>query len=371
MTTINIDNAYMETAISLAERGLGQTWPNPSVGCVIVKDGVVMGRGWTQPGGRPHAENEALRRAGDGATGSTAYVTLEPCAHQGATPPCAQSLIDSGVRRVVIGIEDPDPRVNGKGIKMLKKAGVEVDVGVRKSDVELATKGFLMRNLEGRPQISLKLATTLDGRIACASGDSKWVTGEAARRSGHLLRANHDAILVGAITATHDNPTLTCRLPGMLDRSPIRIIVDGRMRLPPSNKLVVDANKFPTWLFTLPASHSDSNRRNAYIKAGVEVIEIRQDKNGNPDLQMIVSVLGDRGLTRLLIEGGGVIAAAFLKLGLIDEIFWYRASKIIGGDGRPAIAGMGIEEMQETRRMSRIFLDSVGDDVVERYKLTG
>ena len=361
----------MDTAISLAERGLGQTWPNPSVGCVIVKDGVVMGRGWTQPGGRPHAENEALRRAGEGAAGSTLYVTLEPCAHQGSTPPCAQSLIDAGVRRVVIGIEDPDPRVNGKGVKMLKEAGVHVDIGVRKSDVEIATKGFLMRNLEGRPQISLKLATTLDGRIACASGDSKWITGEVARRSGHLLRASHDAILVGATTATHDNPTLTCRLPGMLDRSPIRVIVDGRMRLPLSNKLVVDAKIFPTWLFTLPNSYSDSNRRKAYLEAGVEVIKINEDKNGNPDLQMLVSVLGDRGLTRLLIEGGGVIAAAFLKLGLIDDIFWYRASKIIGGDGLPAIAGMGIEEIQETKRMSRVFSYIVGDDVIERYKITG
>jgi len=361
----------MDTAISLAERGLGQTWPNPSVGCVIVKDGVVMGRGWTQPGGRPHAENEALRRAGDRAMGSTVYVTLEPCAHQGSTPPCAQSLIDAEVRRVVIGIEDPDPRVNGKGVKMLKMAGIRVDIGVRKSDVEIATKGFLTRNIEGRPQISLKVATTLDGRIACASGDSKWVTGEAARRSGHLLRASHDAILVGATTATHDNPTLTCRLPGMLDRSPIRVIVDGGMRLPLSNKLVVDAKIFPTWLFTLSNSYSDSNRRNAYLEAGVEVIEINEDKNGNPDLQMLVSVLGDRGLTRLLIEGGGVIAAAFLKLGLIDDIFWYRASKIIGGDGLPAIAGMGIEEIQETKRMSRVFSYIVGDDVIERYKITG
>tara|TARA_Y100001934_G_scaffold132054_1_gene160125 strand:- start:1258 stop:2370 length:1113 start_codon:yes stop_codon:yes gene_type:complete len=368
VTTIDLDKAYMQSAINLAARGLGLTWPNPAVGCVIVRDDKVIARGWTQPGGRPHAESEALRRAGKKAGGSTVYVTLEPCAHQGTTPPCAKALIDANVRRVVIGIKDPDPRVNGAGIKMLQEAGILVDVGIEKNDAKLITGGFVKRQLEGRPLITLKLATSLDGRIACHSGDSKWVTGEIARKSGHLLRANHDGILVGAITAARDNPTLTCRLPGMLDSSPIRIIVDGGMRLPETNNLVVDAKKIPTWIFIIKKRTSE-NRKKAYANAGVEIIEIDSDEEGNPNLLKVVTFLGSRGLTRVLVEGGGVIAAALLKLGLVDEIFWYRASKIIGGDGLPAIGGLGIEKMRSAQCLEKISFDYVGDDIVERYRL--
>ncbi len=370
-TTTDVDNSFMQAAIGLAERGLGRTWPNPSVGCIIVNDGRVVGRGWTQPGGRPHAETEALLRAGDDAKGGIAYVTLEPCAHQGETPPCAQSLIDAGIARVVIGVEDPDPRVSGGGIEMLRDAGVAVDVGVKAAEVAQVTNGFLKRMVESRPHVTLKVATTLDGRIATKSGDSEWVTSDGARRSGQMLRANHDAILVGARTAAEDNPSLTCRLAGLEDRSPVRIVVDGRMRLPLTHELVTSANKHPTWLFTFAKTPQNADRRRAYNGAGVEIFDVTPDPAGNPDLNEIVNLMAEKGLTRVLVEGGGIIAAAFLKQGLIDEVLWYRAAKIVGGDGLPAIAGIGIERLIDAKRMNRLYVEGIGDDVVERYSLTG
>ena len=317
----------MLTAIRLAERGLGQTWPNPAVGCVIVANNKIVGRGWTQPGGRPHAETEALRRAGKTANGATAYVSLEPCAHQGQTPPCAQTLIDCGVSRVVVALEDPDPRVNGGGLKMLRDAGIQVETGICEREAKIVTGGFLKRVVNSRPHVTLKLATTLDGRIATKSGDSEWVTGEAARRSGHMLRANHDAILVGARTAAEDNPTLTCRLPGLNERSPVRVVVDGRMRLPLTHELVTGAAETPTWLFTFSETPQNADRRRAYQSAGVQIVDISPDADGNPDLALVLSNLAAIGITRLLVEGGGVIAAAFLDLGCIDDVFWYRAPK--------------------------------------------
>ena len=371
LTIINADKAHMRTAINLAQRGLGQTWPNPSVGCVIVLDDIVVGRGWTQQGGRPHAETVALGQSGDAARGATVYVTLEPCSHDGLTEPCAKALIDAGVARVVVGLEDPDPRVNGRGIKMLRGAGINVNVGVCASEAERVTSGFLKRNTDDRPLITLKFATTLDGRIATKSGDSKWITGDAARRSGHMLRANHDAILVGSLTALKDDPSLTCRLPGMFNRSPLRIVVDGRMRLPLTHNLVVGAPEIPTWLFTFSETCQNSGRRRAYQEAGVKVFDINPDENGYPDLKVLVGVLAEKGITRLLIEGGGIIASAFLKLGLIDEVFWYRSAKIIGNEGLPAIAGMGIERLQDAINMKTHYVERVGDDFVEQYSLTG
>ncbi len=370
-TMNDVDRAHMQTAICLAERGLGQTWPNPSVGCVIVTRNNVVGRGWTQPGGRPHAETEALRRAGDAAHGATAYVTLEPCAHQGQTPPCAQALIDCGISRVVVALEDPDPRVNGGGIKMLREAGIKVELGVCKDEALTVTGGFLNRVSNSRPHVTLKLATTLDGRIATKSGDSEWVTGEAARSSGHMLRANHDAILVGARTAAEDNPTLTCRLPGLNGRSPVRVVVDGRMRLPLTHELVTSAGETPTWLFAFSETPQNSDRRKAYQAAGVQILDIPPDTDGNPDLTSVLNDLAAKGITRLLVEGGGVIAAAFLEFGFIDEVFWYRAAKIVGGDGLPAIAGMGIERLRDANCLNRLYVECVGDDIVERYSVTG
>lgn len=358
----------MRIALSLARRGLGRVWPNPAVGCVLVRDGRIVGRGWTQPGGRPHAEAEALMRAGDDARGATAYVTLEPCAHHGKTPPCAQALIDAGIARAVVALGDPDPRVDGGGIALLEKAGVPVELGLCSKEAEVLNIGFLRRIRDSRPAITLKTATTIDGRIATQSGASQWITGADARAAGHLMRANHDAILVGSGTAIHDNPSLTCRLPGMADRSPVRIVLDGPMRLPLTHRLVTTARDVPTWMVMLhPRSPDQTERRNAYASAGVELLEVDMDDTGNPDLGQALREIASRGVTRVLIEGGGQISAAFLREHMVDEIVWFRAPCIIGGDGLPAIAGYGVDALTDATRMHRIDVRKIGDDVVERY----
>ena len=256
-------------ALRLAARGLGRTWPNPAVGCVVVKDGRIVGRGWTQPGGRPHAETEALGRAGRQALGATAYVTFEPCAHYGRTPPCTMALIHAGVRRVVVATTDPDRRVDGQGVAQLRQAGVEVELGLLRAEAEALNAGFLLKERARRPLVTLKLATSLDGRIATRSGQSQWLTGQQARARGHWLRATHDAIMVGSGTALADDPALTCRLPGLDARSPVRVVLDGRLRLPPISRLAMTACAAPTWLFTHQAARAEELRR-----LGVEVIEV-------------------------------------------------------------------------------------------------
>src|ERR1700693_2815456 len=242
--------APQQEAVALARRGLGRVWPNPAVGCVIARDGRVVGRGWTQPGGRPHAETEAWARAGEAAHGATAYVTLEPCCHWGRTPPCADALIAAGVRRVVVAFEDPDPRVAGGGLAALRAAGLSVEAGLCAAEAAEINAGFFQRVRLGRPLVTLKLATSLDGRIATASGGSRWITGEAARQRAHLLRAEHDAVLVGTGTVLADNPRLTCRLPGLEQRSPIRIVIDRQLRTPPSAHVIAEATQIATWVLT-------------------------------------------------------------------------------------------------------------------------
>ena len=226
---MNDDLLHMRAALALARRGLGNAWPNPAVGCVLVKEGRVIGRGWTQPGGRPHAETEALRRAGDAARGATAYVTLEPCSHHGRTPPCCEALAEAGIARVVMAMRDPDPRVNGRGLAMLRGAGIAVEEGLLEAEARALNAGFFRRIQAGMPVVTLKLASTLDGRIATASGESRWITGAAARREVHALRARHDAILVGSGTVLADDPDLTCRIPGM-ERVPMLRVVAGLER---------------------------------------------------------------------------------------------------------------------------------------------
>ncbi|MEO0719915.1 MAG: bifunctional diaminohydroxyphosphoribosylaminopyrimidine deaminase/5-amino-6-(5-phosphoribosylamino)uracil reductase RibD, partial [Pseudomonadota bacterium] len=238
----------MRAALDLARRGLGRTWPNPAVGCVIVKDGELVSRGWTQPGGRPHAEVEALARAGSSAQGATVYVTLEPCAHHGVTPPCSEALVSAGVARVVTAFEDPDPRVAGRGHDLLRAAGIEVTTGLMETEARNVNAGYLMRRDKGRPFLTLKLASTLDGRIATSAGESKWITGEESRRRVHLLRASHDAILVGAGTARADDPGLDVRLPGLEMRSPVRIVADSRLSLPMESQLAQSTPQRPLWM---------------------------------------------------------------------------------------------------------------------------
>ncbi len=355
----------MRAALALAARGLGMVWPNPTVGCVLVKDGMVIGRGWTQPGGRPHGETEALRRAGDAARGATVYVSLEPCNHHGKTPPCTEALIAAGVGRVVVACEDPDPRVAGSGVKRLRDAGVRVDVGVCADEAWAMNRGFFTRILHDRPLVTVKLATTLDARIATRRGESQWITGPEARAMGHGLRARHDAIMVGIRTALIDDPHLTCRLPGLEERSPVRIVFDSRLRLPLTSALVRTAPQTPTWIIT--RKDADALRSKALIHCGVQVIPIAADSAGLPDPVRAMAELADRGLTRVLVEGGATLTASLLRAHMVDRLEWFRAARIIGGDGTEAVAAFGVDALSQTAAFDRVHVRRLGDDVQESY----
>lgn len=356
------DLRSMRAALALARRGLGTVWPNPAVGCVIVDRGRIVGRGWTQPGGRPHGETEALGRAGEAARGATAYVSLEPCCHWGRTPPCTDALIAAGIRRVVVALEDPDPRVAGAGVRQLHAAGLEVETGLCEAEAAEINAGFFCRLRNGRPLVTLKLATSLDGRIATGSGESQWITGPPARDRAHALRAAHDAIMVGTGTVLADDPQLTCRLPGLAHRSPVRVVVDRHLRIPPTTRLISDARAVPVWVMTLPSA--DPERRQAFLRAGATVIDIDPSPDGNGSLAAALAALGERGITRLLVEGGGHLAAAFARAGLIDRLVWVHAPMLIGGDGIPAIAEVGLEVLSKAPSFTRLSTETVGDDVL-------
>jgi diaminohydroxyphosphoribosylaminopyrimidine deaminase / 5-amino-6-(5-phosphoribosylamino)uracil reductase len=362
------DIAHMRAAIALARRGLGDVWPNPAVGCVIVQDGRVVGRGWTQPGGRPHGETEALDRAGAAARGVTAYVSLEPCCHWGKTPPCTDALIAAGIARIVIPIEDPDPRVSGQGIAKLRDAGIIVETGTCAEEAAELNAGFLLRLGEGRPLVTLKLATTLDGRIATHAGESQWITGTLARDRAHALRASHDAVMVGSNTVIADDPLLTCRLPGLAHRSPVRIVVDSRLRVPLTARVIAQARLVPTWFLTL--RDGDPLRQAAFRDCGVELIEIDADDGAGLAMGEGLRALGRRGVTRVLAEGGSRVAASLLRDGLVDRLAWFRAPRLIGGDGTPAVAAFGLERLDDAPGFERAALVEAGEDVLETYRRT-
>jgi diaminohydroxyphosphoribosylaminopyrimidine deaminase/5-amino-6-(5-phosphoribosylamino)uracil reductase len=362
-----VDLQFMRAALTLAARGLGQVAPNPAVGCLIVKDGRVVGRGWTQQGGRPHAETEALRRAGEAAAGATVYVSLEPCAHHGKTAPCAEALVAAGVARVVVALEDPDPRVAGRGLDLLRQAGIAVTVGVARGQAERLNAGFLKRIIKGQPLVVLKLATSLDGRIATHSGHSQWITGELARRRAHLLRSRADAILVGSGTAVSDNPRLNVRLPGLTGRRPLRVVVDGRLRLPLTHDLVARAAAVPTLLVTHDGN--EAARLRAYRDAGVEVVQVATDADGHVSLDATLTLLGERGITRLLVEGGGHLAASLLRGGLIDRLAWFQAPLVIGGDGVAAVSGFGVDRLDEAPRFVQAAMAQLGRDRIDIFSL--
>ncbi|MFO0995152.1 MAG: bifunctional diaminohydroxyphosphoribosylaminopyrimidine deaminase/5-amino-6-(5-phosphoribosylamino)uracil reductase RibD [Alphaproteobacteria bacterium] len=357
----------MRTALALAARALGRAWPNPAVGCVLADaTGRVVGRGWTQAGGRPHAETEALGRAGAAARGATAYVSLEPCSHHGATPPCADAFVAAGIARAVIAIEDPDPRVNGAGIARLKAAGIAVELGVGAEEAAELNAGFFHRIKTGRPLLTLKCATTLDGRIATHRGDSQWITGETARAWVHGMRARHDAVMIGIGTALADDPLLTCRLPGLEAASPVRIVVDGRLRLSLTSQLVRGARAIPTWLVT--RTGGDAQRADAYRQAGVEVIELPADTGDQPPIGRILAECGRRGLTRILVEGGSHLTAACFAADVVDRIAWFRAPSVTGGDGVPVAQPFGVDRLADMRRYERIAVRPVGQDILETYR---
>jgi diaminohydroxyphosphoribosylaminopyrimidine deaminase / 5-amino-6-(5-phosphoribosylamino)uracil reductase len=362
-TTDGEDFQFMRAALALARRGLGRVWPNPAVGCVLVQGGTVVGRGWTQPGGRPHAETEALARAGDLAAGATAYVSLEPCDHHGETPPCSQALIDAGISRAVVAVGDPDSRVAGKGLARLEAAKIEVLSGLCEAEAREVNEGFFSRITRGRPLFTLKAATTLDGRIATRTGESQWITGPGARAVGHRMRAEHDAVLVGMGTALADSPRLTCRLPGMEDRSPLRIVADSRLRLPLDSPLVETAGLTPTWVVTAGGCHAE--RRKALADKGVTVIEAEADSRGRPSITSLARELAKRGLTRVLVEGGGQLAAELLRADIVDRLAWFHAPCIIGADGIPAAGAFDVTALAEAPSFVRKAVRRLESDVLE------
>ena len=354
------DVRFLSLAIALGARGAGRCWPNPSVGCVIVREGRVLARATTAPGGRPHAEPQALAQAGAEARGATAYVSLEPCAHHGRTPPCTEALIAAGIARVVAPLDDADPRVSGAGFAQLRAAGIEVTTGLCVDAAAEAHSAFFTRVTQGRPRMTLKLATTLDGRIATATGESRWITGPEARRHVHAQRARHDAVLVGAGTARADDPSLTVRGLGMTHQ-PVRIVAARHLDLPTTGTLAQTAREVPVWLLHDP--RVDAARRAAWQGLGARLIEV-PSRGGHLDLRAALQALGQAGLTSVYCEGGGTLAASLLAAGLVDRLHLYTAGVAIGAEGRPALGPLGLETLGEAPRFTLRDQRALGGDVV-------
>jgi diaminohydroxyphosphoribosylaminopyrimidine deaminase/5-amino-6-(5-phosphoribosylamino)uracil reductase len=349
----------MALALALGRRGLGRTWPNPAVGAVIVKDGIIVGRGWTQPGGRPHAEIEALRRGGEAARGATLYVTLEPCSHYGKSPPCADAIIAGGVSRVVSALEDPNPEVAGAGHARLRAAGIAVDIGIGAEAARHDHAGHIRRMRDGRPHVILKLAVSADGKAGAPGRKPLAITGEAARERVHLLRAQSDAIMVGIGTVLADDPMLTCRLPGMEKYSPVRVVLDSALRLPPASRLARSARDVPVWVVT--GGEASRAADDALLREGVTVLRAAQS-DGRLDLAAVLKLMGARGVTRLMVEGGPTLAAALLAADLIDEAVLFQSSKVVGTDGVDALDGLPLTALTHSPRLKCVMSEPVRAD---------
>jgi diaminohydroxyphosphoribosylaminopyrimidine deaminase/5-amino-6-(5-phosphoribosylamino)uracil reductase len=360
-----LDRRFMQLALTLGRRGLGRTAPNPAVGAVIVKDGIIVGRGWTQPGGRPHAEPEALTQTGEAARGATLYVTLEPCSHVGKSPPCVDAIVAAGISRVVSAIEDPNPQVAGQGHARLRAAGIVVDVGTCTDEAARDHAGHFRRVRDGRPHVILKLAVSLDDKIGTAGGKPVAITGEAARARVHLLRAQCDAVLIGIGTARADDPLLTCRLPGMAKRSPVRVVLDRALRLPGSGKLVHSAREVPLWVMT-----SDTAEAPAAAKlgaAGAQVLRVKALEHGL-DLADVLRALSEKGITRLMVEGGAQVAASFVKAGLVDEVWLLRGPNEIGADGVAALGALPLGTITQSSSFRVRASEKLENDTLTIYE---
>jgi diaminohydroxyphosphoribosylaminopyrimidine deaminase/5-amino-6-(5-phosphoribosylamino)uracil reductase len=359
----------MALALALGRRGLGRTWPNPAVGAVVVRDDgagpVIVGRGWTQPGGRPHAETEALARAGAAARGATLYVTLEPCSHHGKTPPCVDAIMAAGIKRVVCALVDPNPQVAGAGHWRLAEAGIIVEVGVGTEEARRAHAGHIRRVRDGRPHVILKLAVSADGKAGLSGRRPAAITGEAARQHVHLMRATSDAVLTGIGTALADNPLLTCRLPGMADRSPVRVVMDSGLRLPSDSQLVTTARETPLWVLASEAAPKDQEQ--ALAARGAEVLRLRST-DGRIELTAALQLLAERGITRLMVESGPILSAALLRADLVDEAALFRSPKTIGPDGIDALDGLSLDVLTRSPHIAATGRETVGDDTVEFFE---
>jgi diaminohydroxyphosphoribosylaminopyrimidine deaminase/5-amino-6-(5-phosphoribosylamino)uracil reductase len=353
----------MRLALAQARRASGRTFPNPPVGAVVVRGDRVLGRGSTHPVGGPHAEvvaiDAAIRRHGARAVrGATLAVTLEPCSHVGRTPPCADRVIEAGVARVWIGHRDPHPEVSGRGVLRLRRAGVRVELGVLERECREQHRGFLCVLASGRPFVALKLAATLDGRIATAAGESRWITGPAAREAVHRLRRRADAIWVGAETALVDDPELVARARGRVVHRPIRLVADTRLRLLPTARMLRGA---PGSTWVLCGAGAPRARRRALEAAGARVLEVAGEGD-HLDLRRVLRRLGQEGLTEILVEGGGRLAAGLLRRSLVDELHWFTAPLVIGGDGRAALGELGVRALAGAPRLCDVALRRIGDD---------
>jgi diaminohydroxyphosphoribosylaminopyrimidine deaminase / 5-amino-6-(5-phosphoribosylamino)uracil reductase len=359
------DRRFMALALALGRRGLGRTHPNPAVGAVVVKDGVIVGRGWTQPGGRPHAEPVALKQAGDAARGATLYVTLEPCSHVGKSPPCADAVIAAGVKRVVSAIEDPNPEVAGQGHARLRNAGIEAEVGLDAPEAARAHAGHFRRVREHRPHVILKLAVSVDDKIAAAGHKPVAISGEIAKARMHLLRAQCDAILVGIGTVLADDPLLTCRLPGMEARSPVRVVLDRALRIPGQSRLVHSARSTPLWVVT--SNLAEAPAAAILGAAGAQVVRVSSTPTGL-DLSEVLHVLAERGITRLLVEGGARVASSFVSAGLVDEFWLLRGQEGIGIDGVTALDALPLAAITQSPAYRVHASESLGTDTLTVYE---
>ncbi len=363
---------FMDLALALGRRGLGNVWPNPAVGAVVVRsDGgapIIVGRGWTQPGGRPHAEAEALRRAGSAAAGATLFVTLEPCSHHGKTPPCAEAVIAAGISRVVSALEDPNALVAGRGHALLRAHGIAVDIGLGADTARIAHAGHIRRVCDRRPHVTLKLAVSADGKAGLAGRTPVRITGEAAQARTHLMRAMNDAILIGIGTALADDPQLTCRLPGMAARSPVRVVLDSALRLPAAGRLARGARDIPVWLFTAADTTAGlaGGAARALLDQGVDIIPAPA-VGGRLDLAAVLHVLAERGITRLMVEGGPIVAASFLRAELVDEAVVLRSRRTIGADGIDAIEGVPLTALTRSPGLRSRGVEEIGDDLIEHF----
>jgi diaminohydroxyphosphoribosylaminopyrimidine deaminase/5-amino-6-(5-phosphoribosylamino)uracil reductase len=363
------DRRFMELALTLGRRGQGRTWPNPAVGAVVVKDGVIVGRGWTQPGGRPHAEPEALRRAGEAARGATLYVTLEPCSHVGKSPPCADAIMAAGIARVVSAIEDPNPEVAGQGHARLRAAGIAVEIGLGALEAAHDHAGHFSRVRDKRPHVILKLAVSSDDKIGAAGRKPVAISGEAAKARVHLLRAQCDAILVGIGTVLADDPLLTCRLPGMEPQSPVRVVLDRSLRIPGTSRLVHSARETPLWVMT-----SNLSEAPAAMKLGAAgALVIRVATTATPpglDLAAVLRALSEKGITRLLVEGGARVASSFVAASLVDEAWLLRGPDAVGTDGIAALDALPLTAITQSPAFKRSASETLQKDTLTIYERT-
>jgi len=365
------DRRFMQAALAYGARNLGRAAPNPAVGALVVRDGVIVGRGATRPGGRPHAETIALADAGEAARGATLYVTLEPCSHHGLTPPCADAIVAAGIARVVSAIEDPDPRVSGRGHARLVAAGVETVVGVCAAEARRANLGHILRTREGRPMLTLKLAETADGYAAAGEHDPRlMITGLAANNRVQMMRASCDAIMVGVGAALADDPLMTVRLPGLDEYRPLRVVLDSALRLPLRSRLVVTARERPVLVVASQAASPERER--ALREAGVDVERVEVEgvaaRGGHLDLAAALGRLAARGLTRVFSEGGPTVAAALIGQGLVDEVALFTAPKPLAREGVPALDAQARARLADPRAFALVEDARVGHDRLRRYE---